>query len=160
MVEMIIYIFILTLLLFVIVSLLTSLASTQRNFASARTVESAMVLSLEKITREIREASSIDIIDSVFNTNPGVLVLNSTDTLGGEREVRFEIKEGTIHIIENDSDLGPITPRGAVVDNFIVRQTTTANTVGIKVELTVSAGLGNYARTESISVTASLRGSY
>jgi type II secretory pathway pseudopilin PulG len=159
-VEMVIYVFILTLLLYVIVSLLTSMASTQRRFAAARTVESSMILSLERAVREIRGAVSIDQLNSVFNAHPGVLALIGEDAAGNPRAVRFEIINGTIHIIENGVDSGPITQEGATIESFILRQTTTSNSLGIKIELTVSAGVGAAARTESISTTASLRGSY
>ena len=78
---MIIYISILSLFTFVIVNTLISFGSTYREVRINRAIDNSAVTSLERMTRDIRSAKNITVAQSIFNTNPGVLTLYTTDTV-------------------------------------------------------------------------------
>ena len=77
-VEMLVYVAILTLTSVVIVDSLVSMISSYRYFRVVSYVESTGVSGMERMTREIRSASSVDTGNSTLLTNPGVLTLVST----------------------------------------------------------------------------------
>jgi len=159
-VEMIIYIFILTLILFVIITIISSISSSQRRFASTKAIEMSSMYSLERIVREIRNASSTNPFQSNFGTHPGVLTLNSIDNVGNPRTVSFSLQDGAIHVYENGVDAGPITEKTVIVHNLVFRSIDTANSQGIKIDITLQSGADKAFREEVFSATAALRGSY
>ena len=158
-VEMIIYIFILTLLLFVIVNLLSSISDTRRAINVGRSLDNSMVFATERLTREIRNAISVDTTESVLNINPGKLVLNSTDSGGLPRTLEFFVSDGVLRMKENNIDIGPITQQDARVTNLIFRHLTTPNSSAVKMEMEIEAGpLGKSIKTKKNYDTIILRG--
>src|SRR5438132_411372 len=82
MIETVVYVFVLTLLLGVVSAALFSLVSSYRLMRSERAIESGATASFERMVREIRDAKSVDTLNSVLNSSPGTLVLNTTDSTG------------------------------------------------------------------------------
>ncbi|MDO8620449.1 MAG: prepilin-type N-terminal cleavage/methylation domain-containing protein [bacterium] len=159
-VEMIFYVIILS---FALVAVMQTLIVVTRSYGVLRSeqrIEQEAAFSLERITREIRDASGIDDAGSIFGTHPGKLLLNSTDALGVARTVEFSVDTGKISLKENGVVTGLLTSGKATVTNLVFRKITTTRSKGVKVEMTLSAGTGVAARTENFFTTALLRDSY
>jgi len=159
-VEMLIYIAILSFLLVIIINLLSGLLTSQRNLKSAKNIENSGIYGFERMVREIRDAKNIDTSNSQLNTNPGVLVLNTTDENNVDRTVEFFVSNETLHIKENGVDLGPLTPKNASVTNLIFRSVDTANSEAVKIEFTAESGSGQFYKQGNFYSTAILRSSY
>lgn len=157
--EMILYIAILVFIMVVVINILFSIVNTQKIFKSSRSIENSSTFTLERLTREIRDADSIDTTNSVFNTNPGTLILNSTDINGVAKTVKFYISSSTIHISENGVDKGPLTQSDTVITNLVFYHYTNTNSDAVKTNLTIESGTSTSYRSDNFSSTAVLRGS-
>ena len=77
--ETIIYIAILGVVIFAIFQSVTTTLVTHKSIKLSQTLESSGAVSLERILREIRNASSVDTAGSSFDVSPGVLKLSGID---------------------------------------------------------------------------------
>ncbi len=57
--EILIYITILVFMLTVVINILFTILKSQRSFSTSKSVESSALVSMERITREIREAQNV-----------------------------------------------------------------------------------------------------
>jgi type II secretory pathway pseudopilin PulG len=159
-IEILIYTGILVLLVAVTVSTLLALSRSYRTLSAAQQIESGAELSLERMLRETRDATSIDATQSTFTTSPGVLTLNTTDEAGATTSVQFFLSGQKVRMKEAGVDQGPLTPTLARITSLIFRRIMTANSQAIKVEMTIESGQGPSYRTKNFYGTAVLRGSY
>lgn len=111
---------------------------------------------MERITREIRQANSIDIASSTFGSNPGVLTLNGKDSGGSARIVKFSVLSGSLNIYENNSLLDDLLNQNVTATNLIFRRISTGAGEAVKIELT----LNNGTISEKFYDTVILRGGY
>ena len=156
-VEMLVYISILTLLLALVVSIIISLTSSQRSIKSQRSIDNSAIVGLERIVREIRLASQVNTSASIFDSSPGVLVLEGDDVDGNPRTVEFYISDGQVILRENGIDIGPVTQPEAVVTTLIFRLSTDPNSVGIRTELALESGTSTHYRSNNFYTFAVLR---
>ncbi|TAL49353.1 hypothetical protein EPN83_01225 [Patescibacteria group bacterium] len=158
-VETLVYIGILTLILGVVVALLSGLGGSQRRLKASKQVENSAIFGFERMIREIRRAKSINPA-SVLGTNPGVLVLDTTDLGGAPRTVEFSVSGSILRVKESGIDLGPLTPSQARVTSLVFSLLSTPNSAALKVEMTVEAGSGPSLASRNFYGTAILRNSY
>ncbi len=159
-VEMLIYIAILT---FVSVAITRTLLVASRSWvgiSANRNITVSAQSAYEVMTREIRNATSIDQVQSTFGSNPGVLMLNSTDTAGNAQTVKFFVQNGILNIQRGSNSAFPITLSTASTSVFRVYRISTSQSEAVKVELTASSTIRNVTRTQDFSGTVILRGTY
>ncbi len=159
-IEGVFYIFVLTLMFGAIIGALVSLSRSYRSIQSAQNVETTAEVSLDRIVREIRDATSIDIANSTLGSSPGVLTLNTTDVSGNATTIQFYASSSRVRVKEAGVDIGPLTPSAASVTSLIFRTITTAQSQGVKIEMTVTSGTGTAAKTKKFYASAIERGSY
>ena len=159
-IEMLIYVAITALLMTTIVSALVHLTDSHRLLVLNRVIQDSGTVSLERITREIRAASSVDIGASVLNQNPGALELLSVSESGSTRRVRFTLQNGILYVTENGVLQGPLSPASASTTSLVFRRITTANSEAVKIEIVVSATSSRFSKTIPFYNTTVLRGSY
>ena len=156
-IEMVVYISILTFMLVIVLEVVFSVTRSQRVIRSVRDIENSALVSLERIERETRGAESISTASSTLGTSPGVLVLNSLDEEGGSRTVEFSLLNGQLRLKEDGVDTGALTASGTVVTNLVFRRFASSTVEGIKTELTIESGTSTHYRTESFYSSARLR---
>ena len=78
-IETIIYTAILAVTTIFVVSSLLKTVSAFNSFRVSKKINASAIGALEKMTREIKSADQADKINSVFDTNPGKLIINKTD---------------------------------------------------------------------------------
>lgn len=158
-VELIVYI---TLFAVLSVAVLNALIVTIRSFSETRSNHDLLnggLYSMERMTREIRNAESVDILGSTLGVNSGVLVLNTRDTSGNPKTVIFS-KSGNSLIITENGVSGALTGQNVDITNLIFYQTTTVKGSVIKIEITVQDNRSPSRRSENFYNTVALRGGY
>jgi len=155
--EMLLYVAILTFMIVVIMNILVSVSRSQKALVASRNIQASGMLTLERITREVRDANTISITESVFATHPGRLVLESFDELGNSRKVEFFLLNGAVHIMEDGVDLGQLSQPGVVVTGLLFRYLSSPNSKGVRTELILESGTGIASRTINLYSTSVIR---
>ena len=114
---------------------------------------------LERISREVRGASSVDAGNSTLGTSLGVLALNTTDSGGAAKTVKFDVSGGVLRLTENGTVTGNLTGGTVTVSSLIFRKITTTVGTAVKIELTLRDNRVA-TRTENFYDTVILRGGY
>ena len=159
-IELLIYTGILILLVAVVGSTLLSLARTYRSIAAEQSIESAAIATLERISREARNATSVDVGGSVLGSSPGVLSLNTKDPSGAAEVVQFFLSEQVLHVREAGVDQGPLTPATARVTNLVFRTIATGESTAVKIDMTIESGTSTAYHVRSFYDTSILRPTY
>ena len=153
--ETIVYIAILAFLFFMVVETLTTIARTYRATAVTRSLSSSGMNALDRISRDIRNAASVDQVQSVLNINPGKLVL-----INGATTTEFYVEGGLISIRENGVSKGSVTLDSSTTTNLIFRLVTTPKSSAVKIEMSLQSGDGTSLKAANFYNTVVLRGSY
>ncbi|MDD4989392.1 MAG: hypothetical protein PHV42_03115 [Candidatus Pacebacteria bacterium] len=159
-VETLVYLFILVLLLMVVVDALLSFSHSFGLLQSGRDIENSAIDSFERITREIRDAKSVDISQSTFGTSPGQLLLNTTDASGNAETIQFFLSGQTLHVKENGTDSGALTRSSVRVTSLIFQHISTSTAEAVKISMTLESGSGASYKSANFYDSATLRGSY
>ena len=88
-VETIVYVILLGILCFTTVEILITMSRSYGRLRVSQNINHSAVVTLERLTREIRAGDSIDMGASTLNATSGVLMLNGTDDSGNPRTVEF-----------------------------------------------------------------------
>jgi hypothetical protein len=115
---------------------------------------------MERISREIRQSKSVDVVNSTLGSSPGVLQLNSTDSAGTSMIMKFSVLSGALNIYKDNVLIGNLLGQKVSVTSLIFRRVITTNGEAVKIELTLQITSGNVTRSENFYDTIILRGSY
>jgi Tfp pilus assembly protein PilW len=157
-VETIIYLAIFTMVSILVIN---SFITVMSSFAITRTNRSLLeagISSIERMSRDIRQASSIDLTNS--NLNKGILQLNSTDQSGDSIIIKFTKENSTLNIYQAGTLSGSLLGQNIVVDNLIFRRIATAHGEAVKIEMTLRDTKSKNNKTENFYDTIILRGGY
>ncbi len=115
---------------------------------------------MERLSREIRQAESVDLVHSTLGSSPGVLQLNSRDSAGTPMTVRFAIASGNLNLYENGTLVDNLVMENISPTSLIFRRIATTNSEAVKIELTVQDTSSTSTKTENFYNTVILRGTY
>jgi len=152
--EMVIYIAILTLIAVVVVNTVLSLAVSFNSLRATRDINNAAMVSLERMGRDIRGATGIDTGGSSFGSHPGTLLLI------GAIETEFYLDDGVIKVREDDVEAGALTREAATTTNLVFYHISASPYSGIRIEMTLESTRGTITKTKSFSSFVALRSSY
>ena len=157
-VEMIIYVSILSFISVIVVTMLLSFAGSYRNVSALRLAENSALYGMERMTRDIMFATSVDTGNSTLGTSPGVLTIVST--MGGvSTTTRFYVDNGILKVDINGTYLGPLTSLGSTVTNLVFRRLSSGVSEAVKSDLTIRGTSGNVSKDKTYHNTIILRGS-
>ncbi len=156
-VEMIIYLAILSIVSVLILNTLLSFTESYRTLAVLRVVEHSGIDSMERMTRDIRSAYGVDLPNSTFGTSPGVLTLNSTIS-GASKTTKFYVQNGTLKVDVNGAYFGPLTSANTTVTNLVFDKISNTNSTAIRITLTVSGTVSGTTKVKTYHDTIILRG--
>ncbi|OGZ08683.1 MAG: hypothetical protein A3D65_01225 [Candidatus Lloydbacteria bacterium RIFCSPHIGHO2_02_FULL_50_13] len=159
-VEIIVYIALFSVLSVVITRALISSAQIFNQLRIARDINDSAISVMERLTREIRNANSVNLSKSDFSTSPSRLVLNTTDALSAPITIEFFVATSSLRIKEGDVDKGPLSSGKTSVDTFRLFLVNNTNSSAIKIELFLSGRRGPVDRQEVYYNTVVLRGAY
>jgi len=158
-VELLIYT---TLLVAVSFAVVASIITTQNYLRQTKEYDDLRrsgLVSLERITRLIQNASSVDAGASTFNTHPGKLVLAVPNVGAGTDIFEISTSSARITLRKNGGANEDLTGKKISVSNLLFRNITTTKGSAVRVEITLTA-TSPIMRSETFTTTAVLRGSY
>ena len=158
-VEALISVAILVFVFSIVVSVVVVLAQGQGHIRVSRRLDSAAIISMERMTRTIRNASAFDIARSVFDTHPGRLSVIETGE-GVSTTTLFSLSGATLMVGENGITEGPLTSSLVSVDSLIFRHIVTPVSEGVRIEMQVSSVYGTTTGKAALYTTVFARGSY
>ena len=159
-IEVLIYIALLVTLTTITVSSVLSLAGNFQELRVMRTIQHAALSSLERISVEIRAASSVGVASSTLDAHPGALTLNQSVGGGGTDVVDLYLDNGVLQMKRNTVLVGALTPQNVRVTNLVFRRIDNVLSEGVRVELRIRATSGRATREEDFYTFLILRGAY
>lgn len=158
--EMLIYLAIFTMLSILVIN---SLITVMTSFSTTRTnrdlLESGST-AIERISREIRQAKTVDTTNSTLGSSPGVLQLNSTDGSGNALLVKFMVSSGALNMYTGGTLKDNLLGQNITVNNLVFRRISTTNGEAVKIELTLQDNSSKTTKTANFYDTIILRGGY
>lgn len=159
-VETLIYISIFVVALTVIIQMMFSITKTHRLVKLKQSLEASGTVAVERILREIKNATSVDTVNSVFGSSPGRLTLAGTDANGNNYTLEFSVANGAVSLSKNGGAAGPLTVPGITATSLIFRNLSNSVSNGVKIELSLSGTTGTEAKNLDLFGFAILRNSY
>ena len=152
--EILVYASLLALMIALIANSFAALARIVIDAKADRAVRASAEAALERISREVRFAETVDLGASVLDAHPGVLALTTIDPFtDAARTVTFALSGSRITVQKDATPVEYLTATGATVSNLVFRRITNGTvSEAIRTELTVNG--------ENFYSTVVLRRSY
>lgn len=159
--ETLIYVAVVVLLTVVVVNTAMVMTTASAKTRLKRNVLSEAGISVERITREIRLADSIDISGSTLGTHPGVLRLNTIVSVDDETPTtrEFYLEDGALMMKEGTSTAVPLTS-AVNINNLIFYRIVASTSEAASVVLTAEDTFRGLSELHTFYSTAVLRRSY
>ncbi len=153
-IELIVYLAIFSVLCLVIIRSLVTSMTVYGQSQGYRKIQEQGALVMERITREIRQATSVT---GTYNTSPGNITLTGKDISGTVQTIAFSMSSGKVWVSLNGGALSPLTAGNIAPSSLIFRPVTTSKRTAIKVELILTTTSGA-SITAPFQTTVFLRG--
>ncbi|MDZ7726615.1 MAG: hypothetical protein U5L75_03490 [Candidatus Campbellbacteria bacterium] len=157
--ELLIYIGIMTLALVSIVSLLINATDIITAVKQDKEIRSSAFTALDRIGREVKGATEIVKAESSFDSDPGVLTINAVDENGDQYEATFEVSGDDLNISYDDTVLGSLISEDVTVESLTFYLSETATSRSVRTELTLSH-LDDPSKQKTFYLTTVPRGMY
>lgn len=155
-VEMIIYVSVLALILVGVVQMILAVSSTFNELRATRQLNRSAVVLLDRFVREVRDAESVVVDSSVFDTHPGELTISVEGT-----NVRFYVDGGVVKLDRGGAYEGDLTVPDVSATSFVFRRSTPGSiSETIRLEVTLESISGSGSAIETFYTTAVMRGPY
>lgn len=155
--EMILYVGIISMVMVTVVSLAISLLNLRVKERAMASIQSNEARILGRLEDAARHATALNIGTSVFSADPGTISFDMADVGVDPTIFSLTADDGALQVQEAGGAVVTLTTDDISVTNFTVTNLTTAEDVGIlRVEMTLqvgSASLPIYAYTESFQTT-------
>lgn len=159
-VEMVIYIAFFSLLSSLAVGATILVMKSFYSLRLAQSVNESATVSIERLSREIRNAYDVDTTQSTLGTNPGRLMLKTKDANGVNTTMEFYVDGfNQLGLKEGGVDRGSLLTRSATLTNLVFRLITTTNSKAIKIEATIQDSRATTTQAANFYDTIVLRGS-
>jgi len=158
--ETILYMMILTFIMGVIVQMLVAIGGMYRGLKVTRELESSGTIVMERMLREVRNASNVVLNESTFGTSPGTLTISGTDESGNLYKITFSVSSGIARISKDGGQPVALTSSSGAVSYLLFTRVTSPNSEGVRIELEISGTSGTISKSERFYGFAVLRGSY
>ena len=157
--EITISVSILSLVLVVALSTLSIFVRSYQSIQAVGRIDSSATVALERITREIRHASSIDYINTTLTTHPGRLVLNSVYN-GSTTTIDFYFDNGVLKMKRGGVEIGALTRKNVTVDNLIFYVSSNALSSIIRTDIDLAISVRGATTSATFYSSTVLRGAY
>jgi len=155
-VEVLVYVAVLVLVTMAGVLTYLSLSTTLVRYETERAVSHAAQVTLERIVRDIKGATTITAAESSFGTSsPPSLTL-----VAGTTTTKFSLSGGNVLLTQNGIEIGPLTSEDVTVEQLYFLRYTGVSTELVRVVLTLSASNKAASTTRTFFGSGVLRGSY
>ncbi len=158
--ELVVYVALVALLLGVIVTTALSMSSVYKRSRAYLDINSAAITSFSKFSRDIRRATSVDLVNSSFGATPGRLVLLMKKSDGTNDSVSYYLSGGRVQTDQNGANQGDVTQSDMTVSNLTFRKFANASSTAIRIEMTLAPNASSSVPALNFYGTYVLRGSY
>ena len=157
--ETVIFIGIAVFLIAIITSLLIVYVRSYVTFNAASRINTAALSSGDRITREIKLTTSVNVAASTFGTHPGNLVLN-TNPGGVPTVIEFYLDGTTLKIKRDGVIVGALTGSNVNIDKLIFWHTSLGNAQIVSYEMNIVTSAGSSTRSATFLTSSAIRGAY
>ena len=134
-----IYIAIMSAILFSLFSLISSASRTYLSLKSSRNIERSAINVMDSLNDSTSVSSKIDIPNTVFGNSTGSIALISYDgTLS--TTTKIYLSNGQVLLSRNNVLVGPLSLSDVRVTNLTFRNMTNSTFNGFKIEMTIDSG--------------------
>ena len=155
-IEILVYLAIFTAISILVINLfITILSSFNTANVNRKLLESGQ-MSMERMTKEIRQAKNIDISNSTNDS----LQLNSTDVSGNNVVIKLANISGNLDLYKDGVLIGGLFSENVSLTKLIFRRITTIHGEAVKIEMTLLYSDGRNIKSENFYNTVILRGEY
>jgi ABC-type lipoprotein release transport system permease subunit len=154
-VELVIYTAILGLLTVAVITTTLSLNSTFQKSRAERVLVSAGSTAIERVTRDIRDADSINVPASTLNATSSVLTL-----VTGATTTQYRLQNETLLVTVNGVDLGAVTAQNIRATSFVAVRYTSPKSDMVRIILDLTRTDRFATSTKRFTTSAVLRGGY
>ena len=155
-VEMVIYMTIMSVVFLLIVNTVLTFTKSYKDIYVLRIVDGSAVDSMERISRDIRGASSVDVPNSTLGSSPGVLTIVSSNN-GISTTTKYYLDSGVLKMDINGAYYGPLTGRGVSVSNLVFTKLDSGISTAIKIDMTAVGSFGTAVKTKNYHTTVLLK---
>jgi prepilin-type N-terminal cleavage/methylation domain-containing protein len=157
-IEVVIYLAIFTMVSALVfhsfITVMSAFSTTRTN----RNLLEAGLSSMERISREIRQAKNIDLMAS--NLTIGILQLDSVDNNDNLRIIKFSKENSELNFYQTETLIGNLIGSNISLESLIFRKIETTKSQAIKIEMTLRDLKGKNNKTANFYNTIILRGGY
>ena len=114
---------------------------------------------VERMSREIRTAKSID-ATSALDTDPGSLLLHTTDASGTARTMAFALTSGVLYVKDNGGAPVALSGQDVSVSSLVFHSIALSEGAGVRFEITLQSLRSASHKTINLSDTVVMRGGY
>lgn len=139
-VETVIYVGLMVIILFSLISLIGSASRTYLLLKSSRNIERSAINIMDSINDQAGVSSKIDLPNTIFNNATGSIALIAYDTNGRSTTTKIYLSNGQAILSQNNTILGPLNLSDVRVTKLIFRNISTSTFNGFKVEMTLDNG--------------------
>lgn len=159
--EVVIYVGLLSIFTIAVMNVFISITKVYKNVLVVRKIENTALFTMDRITREIKNASTIDSANTTWGTSTTAsLSLNTTNASGTAQTLRFYRSGNTVYMSRNGTVVGPLSSGSVVVSGLKFEQVTASTSQSVKITLTLESGTSTSYFLKNFYGTATLRGSY
>jgi len=158
--EMLIYMALLVSLTLFTVTALISMSSSYRNFKAVRDAQISASTAIERVSREIKLSSSVNVSESVFNTHPGVLKMNTFTGAGASTTIEFYLVNERLFVKEGSVETGALNASTTQIKKLIFRRIPTTRSEAVRIEMDIEGAYGSTTKRISFTSTSVLRNAY
>jgi type II secretory pathway pseudopilin PulG len=145
-IEMIVYVTLISVIFLLIVNTLLSFSSSYRQLEANRLLEHTAIDTLERLSRDIRNANTITV-----NGTGDITLTQSTGSIS--TTTRIYLQSGDVKLDINGTYFGPLCVRNSQVTNLTFTLATSSEANAVKIDMTVQASSGSVIRTKQFHST-------
>lgn len=159
-IEITVYVGLFSLLSVIIINTMWSTIRISNELRVSRDINDSAVVVMERLTRDIRNATQIDLAYSAFATSPGRLTLQTVTASGTAMTIEYFVASSTLRIKENGIDKGSLLSTRSQIDGLVFYYISRGATTAIKTELHIKSVRGASTNLDHFYNTTILRGTY
>lgn len=161
-IEMLIYISIMTIIITVVSALMSNTFNTYAKIRSTRNLNIVGASVVDRIVHNIRNAESINDPNSSFEINPSVLSLNMRNDADVLNTYVYNVDQGTDILTEqiNSGEIMDLHTSRYSVTNFVLNKVDSGNTVGLRITISLQDKNIYPPKEETFQTFVLMRGSY
>ncbi len=160
MVELTVYIGLFAMISVVLVNSLMSAIRISNELRATRDINDSAVTVMERLTRDLRGGTQIDLVNSTFGANPGRLTFQTVSASGTSMTVEYYVATSSLRVRENGVDRGSLLSSRTKIDGLVFYYVAAGATIGVKTELHLESTRGSITDIDHFYNTTIMRGTY